>query len=65
MEDLDKDYMLDQTMASVYSFKKAVDVVNQDKSKKKTPTQKLQYLTDFIVDEYERINKEYNKYLKP
>lgn len=62
MDDLSKDYLLDQAMASISAFKKASDVVNskqQDKSKKLTPTQKLAHLTEFINSEYERINREY------
>lgn len=62
MDDLSKDYLLDQAMASISAFKKASEVVNSKQlgeSKKLTPTQKISYLTDFINSEYERINKEY------
>jgi len=69
MDELDKDYMLDQSMASIAAFKEAARVVNIKKKKNKstkTPTQKLQYLTEFINDEYDRIMKEYNEiYKKP
>ena len=67
MEDLDKDYILDQAMASIHSFKRATDVINSvhpDKSKRKTPVQKLKHLTEFINNEYDRINEEYNKFNK-
>ena len=67
MDDIDKDYMLDQAMASICSFKKAVELINTinpDKTKKKTPAQKIKYLTEFISDEHDRIMSEYNKFYK-
>jgi len=65
MDELTKDYMLDQAMASILATKRAIDVVNKkhpDKSKRLTPTQKLKYFNEFIDNEYDRIMKEYEKY---
>ena len=62
MDEMDKDYMLDQAMASVTAFKEAVRLVNLKHPKKKsrkTPTEKLKYLTEFVNDEYDRIMNEY------
>jgi len=64
MDDFTKDYMLDQAMASIVAFKKAIEIVNKthpEKSKRLSPTQKLKYFTEFINDEHDRIMKEYEK----
>jgi len=64
MDESSKDYMLDQAMASIAAFKKAVEIVNTkhpDKSKRLTPAQKIKHLTIFISDEYERIMGEYDE----
>jgi len=67
MDEQSKDYLLDQAMASIAAFKKATELVNAkhpDKSKRKTPTQKIKYLTEFVNDEYDRIMDEYDKCTK-
>jgi len=64
MDDFTKDYMLDQAMASIVAFKKAIEIVNKkhpDKSKRLSPTQKLKYFTEFINKEHDRMMEEYEK----
>jgi hypothetical protein len=64
MDDYTKDYILDQAMASIIAFKKAIEIVNMkhpDKSKRLSPTQKLNYFTEFINNEHDRMIKEYDK----
>ncbi len=64
MDDSSKDYMLDQAMASIVAFKKAMELVNTthpDKSKRMTPVQKIKHLTKFVNDEHDRIMEEYDK----
>jgi len=65
MDGFDKDYMLDQAMASICAFKKAMELINTkhpDKTKRKTPTEKIKYLTEFINNEHDRVMEEYNKF---
>lgn len=64
MDDSSKDYMLDQAMGSIVSFKEAMELVNAthpDKSKRMSPIQKIKHLTKFINDEHDRIMGEYDK----
>lgn len=67
MDDISKDYMLDTAMASIITFKKAIEIVNMkhpDKSKRLTPTQKIKYFTEFINSEHDRVMEEYDKCIK-
>lgn len=64
MDEYSKDYMLDQAMISIASFKEAINIVNivhPDKSKRLTPIQKIKHLTKFVNDEHDRIMDEYEK----
>lgn len=67
MDEMTKDYMLDTAMASIATFKEAIDVVNYkhvDKTKRLTPAQKIKHLSTFIDKEYNRVMNEYEECLE-
>lgn len=67
MDDTTKDYLLDSAMVSIFSIKKAMDMVNhkhKDKTKRLTPSKKIEHLTWLINEEYTKMLKEYEKCIK-